>query len=243
MVAFSGGIDSTFLLHVARDVLGPRLIAATIVSPLQSRHETAEARRTARRLGVKHVLFRVDVLNRPAIRDNPVDRCYHCKRIMMERIKTLAEAKGYAALDAGNRSDQRHFRPGSRAVRELGIESPLIEAGYEKTDIRRAARRLGIADWDKPSTPCLASRIPYKTRIDRKILQRIERAEKILRRHGFSQVRVRDHFPLARIEIPEREFERLLRRRRWIISALRRLHYDHIALDLAGYRTGSFDRR
>lgn len=242
-MAFSGGIDSTFLLYAARDVLGARVIAATIESPFQARRETAEARRAAQRLGVRHIVLRVDPLDRPAIRNNPVDRCYYCKRIMMEKIKKLAEERGYVPLEASNRSDERHFRPGSRALQELGIASPLIMAGYEKTDIRRTARRLGLDGWDKPSNACLASRIPYGTRIERGTLRRIEKAEEILHRHGFAHVRVRDHFPVARIEIAAPDFERLLRKRHRILDGLRRLQYEHITLDLAGYRMGSFDRR
>lgn len=162
---------------------------------------------------------------------------------MLKKIKTLAEKKGYAAIEASNRSDQRYFRPGLDAVKELGMGSPLIAAGFEKTDIRNAARRLGLANWNKPSTACLASRIPYGVKIDHKTLRRIEKAEACLMQHGFSQVRVRDHFPVARIEIAETEFKKMIRERRKIASELRKLHYDHVTLDLDGYSTGSFDRR
>lgn len=212
-----------------------------MASALQPRDETADASRIARRLGSKHVVYRVDVLSEKKISHNPLDRCYHCKKLLMKKIKELAEKKRYVAIEASNRSDLKDHRPGLKAVRCLGIKSPLIEAGLKKTDIRRAAKARGLPDWSKPSSACLASRIPYNRAITVETLKRVENAEGYLKRLGLSQVRVRDHFPVARIETEDRGFKTLIANRQRICRYLRRLGYKHIAMDLDGYRTGSLN--
>ena len=212
-----------------------------MASALQPRDETADASRIARRLGSKHVVYRVDVLSEKKISHNPLDRCYHCKKLLMKKIKELAEKKRYVAIEASNRSDLNDHRPGLKAVRCLGIKSPLIEAGLKKTDIRRAAKARGLPDWSKPSSACLASRIPYNRAITVETLKRVENAEGYLKRLGLSQVRVRDHFPVARIETEDRGFKTLIANRQRICRYLRRLGYKHIAMDLDGYRTGSLN--
>jgi len=229
------------LLSVAKEVLGDRVIAATVVSPLQPKVETTDASRIARSLKVRHVVCHINVLHKPVIRKNSPNRCYYCKTILMGKLKNLAEQKGYVTVEASNISDLSDHRPGLDAVKLLGIESPLLEAGLKKEEIRRAARRRRLPNWNKPSMACLASRIPYDELITAKKLQRIEKAEEYLRRLGFTQVRLRDHFPIARIEINAHEFKKLISHRQKIVRYLRRLDYKHVALDLDGYHTGSLN--
>jgi len=240
-VAFSGGIDSTFLLRIAKDILGDRVIAVTAVSPLQPKSEIRNAVRIAREMNVKHIKCTIDILKVDRVTSNPIDRCYHCKMMLLRKLKPLAVKHGFAVIEATNRSDFEDHRPGLDAVKRMGIQSPLIMAGFEKEEIRRTARRLGLPNWNRPSTACLASRIPYGQKINIRRLRRIEKAEEYLRRLGFSQVRVRDHFPVARIEIDEREFKKLISHRKKIVGYLRRLEYKHVTLDLTGYRTGSLN--
>ena len=168
-------------------------------------------------------------------------RCYYCKRILLWKIKQIAKQHGYAVVEATNRSDLRDHRPGIKALKQLGIGSPLIEAGFEKNDIRAAARRLGLPNWDKPNTACLASRIPYGQKISRQRLQRIDKAENYLRRFEFKQVRVRDHYPIARVEVGTEKFKTIIRERKRIIRYFHRLGYRYVTLDLNGYHAGSMD--
>jgi len=242
VVAFSGGVDSTLLLSVAREILDDRVMAATVISPLQPRSETKEASRIARQLKIKHKVSHMNVLNDPGVRKNPLTRCYHCKMRVMKKIKELAQRQGYVAVEASNRSDLSDYRPGLDAIKRLGIKSPLIEAGFEKKDIRKAARGRGLPNWNKPSMACLASRIPYGQTITVERLRRIEKAEAYIRRLGFPQVRVRDHYPIARIEVNPGEFKKLLNHRQNITRYLYRLHYLYVTLDLNGYHTGSLNR-
>jgi uncharacterized protein len=229
------------LLSVAKEVLDDRVIAVTVASPLHSEVETANASRIARSLRAKHTVCHIDVLAEPKISKNPVNRCYYCKILLMKKIKAMAEKKGYVAVEASNMSDLNDHRPGLDAVKRLGIKSPLIEAGLKKEEIRRAARTHGLSNWNRPSMACLASRIPYNELITLESLQRVEKAERYLRHLGFSQVRVRDHFPIARIEIKTNEFRKLLSHRQKIVERLRKLDYKHITLDLDGYHTGSLN--
>jgi uncharacterized protein len=241
VVAFSGGVDSTLLLSIAKEVLGERVIAVTVASPLQPEAETADASRIARHLRSKHIVHHINVLTERNIKKNSLHRCYYCKMVLMKKIKALAEKKGYVAIEASNVSDLKDHRPGLEAVRRLEIESPLITAGLKKEDIRRAARTRRLPNWNKPSTACLASRIPYGVMINLKTLRRVEKAEEYIRRLGFSQIRVRDHLPIARIEVDPHEFRKLLTHRLKIVRYLRRLGYNHVVLDLRGYRTGSLN--
>ena len=241
-MAFSGGVDSTFLLCVAKDVLGNRVIAVTAVSPLQPKDEIIDATRIAGRMNVKHITCTIDILREDKVVSNPKNRCYHCKMMLLRKLKPIAEKHGFAVIEATNKSDLGDHRPGLNAVKRLGIQSPLIMAGFEKEEIRRTARRLGLPNWNRPSTACLASRIPYGQKIDIHRLRRIEKAEDYLRRLGFSQVRLRDHFPIARIEINEHEFKKLITCRKKIVKYLRKLHYKYVTLDLNGYSTGSLNR-
>lgn len=246
LVAFSGGVDSTLLLRICRDVLGPgNVVAVTGVSPTYTAEELAAARAAARGLGVEHVLIETGELDCAAFAANPPDRCYHCKGELFDRILDLARRRGLAAVyDATNTDDLADYRPGRRATEERGILSPLVLAGFSKKDVRALSRRLGLASWDKPANPCLASRIPYGTPITAEALDRVRAGEKFIRKLGFPVVRLRHHDRLARIEVPAADIPRLMKpaTARRIAARLRRLGYLWIALDLEGFRTGSLNR-
>lgn len=244
LVAYSGGVDSTFLLKVAADVLGKKLTAVTAAGPIYPAHEAAHARRIARTLGVRHIIIRPDMLSDPEFKANPPERCYQCKRRLFSRLLELArQHHAEAVLDGANHDDARDYRPGLRAAAELKIRSPLREAGLTKNEIRRLSRKLKLPTWNSPSLACLASRIPFGTELTVENLARVDRAEAHLRKLGFVQVRVRHHEAIVRIEVPGADLPRFsdpaLRRR--IVSYLKRLGYGYITLDLQGYRTGSLN--
>ncbi len=244
VVAFSGGVDSTFLLKVASEALGGRVLAVIASSETYPEREIRAARSLARRLGVKHLLVRTEELKNPEFRRNTPLRCYHCKQELFRRLKVIAAERSIPyVLDGSNYEDASDYRPGSRAGRELGVRSPLREARLTKTEIRLLSRRLGLPTWNKPSLACLSSRFPYDTPIDLQSLIRVGRAEDFLRRQGFSQIRVRHYGQTARIEIVPDEFGRLLSRRTraGIVRRLKKLGYIYVSLDLEGYRTGSLN--
>lgn len=246
VVAFSGGVDSTLLLRVCRDVLGAENVTAvTGVSQTYTAEEKRTARRFARELGVEHVLIETDELASSAFTANPADRCYHCKRELLGKILDLARARRTdAVFDATNVDDLSDYRPGRKALEESGVASPLLEAGFTKKDVRALSKKLGLASWDKPANPCLASRIPYGTPITEDTLDRVRAGEKYIRDLGFSVVRLRHHGDLARIEVPAGDFARLLKpaMARKLSAKLRSLGYIWIALDVEGYRMGSLNR-
>lgn len=246
VVAFSGGVDSTLLLRVARDVLGPKhVVAVTGVSETYTDDEKRAAERFARRLGVEHVLIETAELASEAFAANPADRCYHCKRELLGKILALARARGVDAVyDASNVDDLADYRPGRRALVESGVLSPLVEAGFTKSDVRRLSRRLGLATWDKPANPCLASRVPYGTPITQDILDRVREGEAFLRKLGFPVVRLRHHGELARVEVPAADRARLLKpaTARKVAARLRSLGYLWTAVDIEGYSMGSLNR-
>ena len=234
-------MDSSFLLKIAKDVLGTDVIAVTAVSPLQPGYEKRFAEGIAHRLAVKHITINPEPLNRKEVRYNTKNRCYYCKLVLMQKLKQIARQYGYVVIEATSKSDLLDHRPGIKALQRLGIASPLVEAGFEKREIRKAAHRSKLPNWNTPSAACLASRIPYGQEITKKRLLRIEKAENYLRRFRFTQIRVRDHYPIARIEINNREFKIMLREHRKIARYFKDLGYRFVTLDLAGYRTGSFD--
>ena len=246
LVAFSGGVDSTLLLKVCRDVLGPENVTAvTGVSQTYTPEEKRTARRAARELGIKHVLLETDELSCGDFAANPPDRCYHCKRELFGKISDLAKTLGIDAFyDASNLDDLSDYRPGRRATEELGVVSPLVLAGFTKKDVRTLSKRLALSSWDKPANPCLASRIPYGTPITLENLDRIRAGEKFLRDLGFPVVRLRHHGEMARIEVPPADFPRLLKpaTARRIAAKLKSLGYLWTALDIEGYRMGSLNR-
>ncbi len=244
VVAFSGGVDSTFLLKVASEVLGNRVLAVIASSETYPQREIKEARKLADRLGVTHLLIQTEELKNPEFQRNTPLRCYHCKQELFRKLTKIAAERSLPyVLDGSNYEDISDYRPGSRAGRELGVRSPLREARLTKTEIRLLSRRLGLPTWNKPSLACLSSRFPYDTPIDLESLTRVGRAEDFLRRHGFSQIRVRHHGQTARIEVVPEEFGRFLGRktRAGIIRRFKKLGYTYVALDLEGYRTGSLN--
>ena len=244
VVAFSSGVDSTFLLRVTHEVLGERVIAATIRSHTFPKRELDEAVAFCRAEGVRHEIIDSEELDIPGFAENPPDRCYHCKRELFSRLLAFAHANGLAAvLEGSNIDDDGDYRPGRRAIKELGIRSPLHEAGLSKAEIRALSREMGLPTSDKPSFACLASRFPYGERITAAALERVERAEQWLLDAGLGlkQLRVRSHGDLARIEVPPDAIPRLAARAAEIAAALKELGFSYVALDLLGYRTGSMN--
>lgn len=243
LIAFSGGVDSTFLLAAAAEVLPKnQLLAVTAVSLTYPAEELSGAKKIARQLKVRHKLISTAELNDLDFITNPRNRCYFCKKELFKKLKALArEYRLKYVLDASNISDKADFRPGRMAIKELGVCSPLEEAGLNKAEIRILSRGLGLATWNKPALACLASRLAYGTRITPALLKRVERAEIFLRKMGFSQVRLRDHGQVARIEVLSKDIPRLAAKRGSIIDKLKVLGYNYITLDLEGYRTGSMN--
>ena len=245
VVAFSGGVDSTYLLSVAGEALPSGVLAATVRSALHMKQEGADAAAIALRLNVPHRVIDADPLADPELRANSPERCYICKRAILGDLVALARAEGCAAVVEGsNVDDLGDYRPGMRAVRELGIRSPLLEVGLTKTEIRQLARDRALPNWEKPAMACLASRIPYGTPLTANRLSRIDRAEDTLHAMGFVQVRVRDHGAVARVEIPPADIGILADSglREQAVKALKGIGYTFVTIDLEGYRTGSLNQ-
>lgn len=245
-VAFSGGVDSTFLLKTAHDVLGERTAALTACSPSFPERERGEAERFCKAEGIRQIFFETGEMEIPEYTSNPPDRCYYCKKTLFTEMKKIAAEEGLAYVAEGsNMDDLGDYRPGLRAAAELGIRSPLREAGLAKAEIRAISKEMGLSTWGKPSSACLASRIPYGEKITGEKLWKIEKSEEFLRSFGFSQLRVRIHEDgkLARIEVPPEEFGRLADAeiRREISEELSSLGFTYVCMDLAGYRTGSLN--
>lgn len=246
LVAFSGGVDSTLLLKVAQQVLGEKAMAVTAVSQLTPRQEKQDAIKMAQQFGTAHLLVDSDDLADPVFRANPKDKCYHCKKRRFGLLKEMAREKGFTfVVDGTNRDDFGDYRPGLMAVEELGIRSPLNEAGFHKEEIRRLSRRLGLPTWDKPAFACLASRVPYGDMITAEKLQQIDEGEIYLRRLGVcQQVRVRHHGAVARIEVDPQAIHRFMEKetRDQISDFFKTIGFQYVALDLEGYAMGSLNR-
>ncbi len=244
LIAFSGGVDSTLLLKTAAEELGPGVLAVIATSETYPEREIKAARDLARRLGVAHRVIKTRELENPAFAENSPQRCYHCKQELFSRLKAIAAKESIPyILDGSNYDDRGDYRPGAKAGQELGVRSPLREAGLTKAEIRLLSRSFDLPTWDKPSLACLASRFPYYTRVEPKTLVQVGRAEDILRKLGLSQVRVRHHGETARIEILPGEFAKLLslNTAAEVVRPLKKLGYTYITLDLEGYRTGSLN--
>lgn len=244
LVAYSGGVDSTFLLRVAHDVLGDRAVAVTAISESFAASERQDAERYVRDMGARHLLIETRELDREGYRENSTERCYFCKTELFEKLLPIAEREGLEWIAYGEIADDASdHRPGARAARERKIRAPLAEAGLTKLEIRRFSRELGLATWDKPSIACLSSRIPYGQEVTPEKLSTIEKAEDALRRAGLRQIRVRHHDSIARIETDEAGIRRLLEPdvRDQVAQELRKLGYGYVTLDLQGYRTGSLN--
>lgn len=243
IVAYSGGVDSSFLLKIAHDTLGDRCLAVIATSETYPQGELAEATKVADLIGANRRVITTLELENEQFACNPEDRCYFCKSELFGKLKQIGQAEGYAhVLDGANADDAQDYRPGMRAGQELGIRSPLIEAGFTKEEIRELSQTLGLPTWNKPSLACLSSRIPYGERITSDKLERIDQAEAYLRSLGFAQLRVRHHENIARIEIPREAFGTLLDSSLdSIIAKLKALGFTYVTLDLQGLRSGSMN--
>jgi pyridinium-3,5-biscarboxylic acid mononucleotide sulfurtransferase len=242
VVGYSGGVDSSLLAVVAGAELGARAVAVTAVSPSVPAAELAEAKAIAQQFGFTHVLLDVHEMDDPRYVENSPLRCYWCKNETFGRLMAYARQQGLAyVVDGTNVDDSGDYRPGRKAAVELGVRSPLMEAGMTKADIRAASRALGVPNWDKPAKACLASRLPYGTPISAEVLAKVDRAEELLARLGIRQARVRHHDTVARLEVGADDLAVVLAHREEIVPALKGIGYTFVALDLAGYHTGSLN--
>lgn len=243
-VAFSSGVDSTFLLKAAHDALGSNAIAITAKSGAFPGRETIEAQEFCRQHGIRQIVCEFKELEIEGFRQNPKNRCYLCKRALFSEIVRIAHGQQMAYVAEGSNLDDDHdYRPGHQAIAELGIQSPLREAGMTKADIRCLSKEMGLATWDKPSFACLASRFAYGEEITAEKLSMVDRAEQLLLDMGFHQVRVRMHGDMARIELLQEEFGKIMQEgvRMQVIRALETYGFSYVAMDLKGYRTGSMN--
>ena len=244
-VAYSGGVDSSLLVKLCADTLGPaNVIAITGVSQTYTEDEKKIAQQITGKLGVELVLLQTDELSSDSFASNPTNRCYHCKKELYGKLVGIAKGKGAAyILDGTNADDLGDYRPGRKAADEFGVVSPFVIAGITKSDIRELSRTLDLPTWNKPANPCLASRVPYGTRITESILRQIEAGERVLKNLGIKNVRLRHHDLVARIEVSPQDFGVILddKKRRDIIDSIKIIGYKWVALDLEGYRTGSLN--
>lgn len=242
VVAFSGGVDSSFLIYRSHSVKGLKVIGVTIRTPYIPAVEIEEASEFVKAHGINHKILD---LNFPeGIRNNPVDRCYVCKKSLFTELVNYAKGNGYDhVIDGTNADDTRDFRPGIKALRELNIRSPLLEAGITKNEIREFSRKEGLKFWDKPAMACLLTRLPYNTEIRKEVIELVEKAEYFIHRHGFPGTRVRVHNDVARIECLPQHFEKMVQahERQVISEYLKKIGFRYVSLDLEGYRTGSLN--
>ncbi len=244
LVAFSAGVDSTFLLKIAHMILGEKAVALTASSPTAPPGELEAATAFAANLGCPHVVLDSHELANPSFHQNPVNRCFFCKDELYRICREQADRLGIGAIvDGTNLDDLKDHRPGLKAAKEWGIRHPLVEAEMTKDDIRRHSRELGLPTWDKPSSPCLSSRFPYGTEINLERLKQIGACELFMKGLRFREFRVRYHGDLARIEVAANEFDRLFEKetREAIIGKFKEVGFSYVSLDLQGYRTGSLN--
>lgn len=242
-IGYSGGVDSVFLAKVAVDVLGPEnVLAVTGRSATYPAVQLEMALACVRQFGIPHEEIETDEMSDPNYVANPTNRCYFCKTELWSKLTALAAARGYAVvLDGSNADDAGDHRPGMRAAQELGVRSPLLEAGLTKAEIRELSRRLGLPTWDQPSAPCLASRLPYGLSVTPERLRQVEAAEEAMRRRGFREFRVRHHGDAARIEVAPVEMERAIAQAGALARELRDVGFERVLLDVEGYRRGALN--
>lgn len=243
-VAFSGGTDSTYLLYKAHEILGENALAVTVVSQVMTEEDLAQAADFCKRNGIRHEMIRLDIFENELFGNNPPDRCYFCKKTDFRIIKETARSCGITEVaDGSNTDDQGDYRPGMKALKELGIISPLKEAGLTKNEIRMLSKEAGLPTWDKPAAACLASRFAYGERITAEGIRRVAAAEKFIRNMGYRGIRVRVHGDLARIEVSASDIPSVAEEsvRNKISSKLKELGFKYVTADLNGYRTGSMN--
>jgi len=244
VVAFSGGVDSSFLAHEAHRVLGDRALAVTGESPSFSEHQRKIAERIVADFAIPHLFIETHEIDNESYRDNHPDRCFHCKSELFTRLRTVADERGFELLaDGSNADDLGDFRPGRRAASRLGVRSPLQEAGLTKKEIRHLSRQAELPTADEPASACLSSRIPYHTPITVQNLRTVDKGEEALRALGFRHFRVRHHDRLVRLEFTAEETPRALTPEMIprLVQAFKNLGYNYVTVDLEGYRTGSFN--
>ena len=245
LVAFSGGVDSTFLLAVAREALGKKVLAVTAHSVLYPRGEIEEAVAFANLHGIEHVLLASEAVHLPEFVENTSERCYVCKKYLFGKLREIAGQRGIRSIaHAANMDDFADYRPGWKAAVEMRGLAPLVDVELTKEEIRFLSKEMGLSTWDKPSMACLASRIPYGEPITDEKLQRVEEAEKAIAAHGFTQYRVRHHGPVARIELKVSDIKKFMKPeiREKVVAKLKELGFLYVTLDLEGYVTGSMNR-
>ena len=246
IVCFSGGVDSTFLLAVAQQALPQRVLAVTAVSPLIPPEEIEAAKKFTSQKKIEHLIIESSILETTAFTANTPERCYHCKKHILDQIAGIAARRGIAwVAHRANCDDLKDYRPGMRAAQENKILAPLIDAGLKKREIRLLARKMGLENWDKPPQPCLATRIPYGEAVTPEALAMVARAENVLLKSGFSACRVRLHGKMARIEVAPHRIDEIAAEplRRELAEAFKAIGFDFVALDLEGYVTGSMNRQ
>lgn len=245
LVAFSGGVDSAFLLVMARQALGEKVVAATASSIIHPVRETAGAKDFARERGLSHVVFSSEELNIPGFVANGPDRCYLCKQSLFEKLLEIAREKGIKHVAHGaNLDDLADYRPGFRAAKEAGVIAPLIDVQLGKEDIRSLSKEMGLSTWNRPAMPCLATRFPYGSLITQEKLKMVEDAESFLVEQGFKVLRVRHHGSVARVEVGRSEMENIMDEglTKAIVEKFLKIGFEHVALDLEGYISGSLNR-
>lgn len=244
VIAFSGGVDSTFLAKVCKDVLNDRCLAVTATSSTYPEREFKEALELAKEIGIRHKIIKSEELEIEGFSKNPIDRCYYCKSELFSKLKKVADDEGIEyVLDGTNADDTGDFRPGRRAAKELGVKSPLLECGFTKDDIREMSKNLGLPTWNKPAYACLSSRFPYGQEITSEKLSMVEKSEEYLLNLGFVGFRVRHHGDIARIELNPDQINMMLDEniRKKVVSKLKEIGFKYVSLDLEGYRTGSMN--
>jgi uncharacterized protein len=241
-VAFSGGVDSTFLAKVSYDVLGDGAVAVTATSSTYPKRELEQAKKLAGLIGIEHIIINSEETRIDNFSKNPPDRCYYCKKELFSKIREIADERNIRfILDGSNFDDTGDYRPGMKAAEELGVVSPLRDAGLTKKEIRELSRQMHLESWDKPAFACLASRFPYGVEITESLLERVEKAESFLYSLGVKQFRVRYHGEIARIEVDRDDFGVILSYAEEIVRRFKELGFKYVTLDIEGYRTGSMN--
>ena len=245
IIAFSGGVDSTLLVKAVWDLAKRKkhtVHAVTFQTTLHPASDASITRILAKEIGVLHHVIQIDEMQHAGIQDNPINRCYLCKKYMFGRLQIMAEERGVSLIMDGTNADDMHvYRPGIKALKELQIVSPLAEAGMTKADIRQMAAEYGLEVAGRPSAPCLATRFPYGTSLSYEMMQKVENGEEYIKSFGFYNVRLRDHDNIARIEVDSKDLAKIIQQRESIVSHLKKLGYAYVTIDLEGFRSGSMD--